>query len=302
MELRYLRYFVAVAQTRNFTRAAKVLGISQPPLSQQILRLEREIGTPLLKRLTRGVELTDAGEVFYHDACQILELTGNALEKAKGIARGVSGQLLLGFACSVTFHPAIFRLMREFKNNYPDMILQPREANMSTLMQNLQEGLMDAAFVRLPCETSKAFNLKQIISEPMRIVLPDGHPLAHQKRLSLSQLRDEKIILFPREIAPSLYEAIISACLRAGFQPNTGSQSPQMSSAISMVATGFGFTIVPASLCCINTGEVTFHSIDDPALTSDIALASRRWDRSPAVQHLLQTLDNMNFTDIADAS
>lgn len=93
MELRHLRYFVAVAQTHNFTRAAELLGISQPPLSQQILRLEREIGLPLLKRLTRSVELTEAGEAFYQDACQILELSGHALEKAKGIARGTRGRL-----------------------------------------------------------------------------------------------------------------------------------------------------------------------------------------------------------------
>jgi len=291
MELRYLRYFVAVAQTHNFTRAAEMLGISQPPLSQQILRLEREIGTPLLKRLTRGVELTEAGEVFYEDACQILELTGNALEKAKGIARGVSGQLSLGFACSIAFHSTIFNLLQQFQTRYPAMRLLPREANMATLMQDLQEGLLDAAFVRLPCESSKAFNLKIIASETMRIVLPASHALNQQSTLSLAQLVDTPMITFPRELAPSLYESIISACLRSGFQPKTGPQSPQISSAISMVAAGFGFAVVPASLSCINFPGVTFHHCDDPALTTDIALAWRKWDRSASVLHLVQTLD-----------
>ncbi|WNN44298.1 LysR family transcriptional regulator [Winslowiella toletana] len=294
MELRYLRYFVAVAQTRNFTRAAEMLGISQPPLSQQILRLEREIGTPLLKRLTRGVELTEAGEVFYEDACQILELTGNALEKAKGIARGESGQLSLGFACSIAFHSAIFNLLQQFQTRYPAMTLLPREANMSTLMHDLQEGLLDAAFVRLPCESSKAFNLKIIASEAMRIVLPASHALNQQATLSLAQLTDTPMVTFPRELAPSLYESIISACLRSGFQPQTGPQSPQISSAIGMVAAGFGFAVVPASLCCINFPGVTFHHCDDPALTTDIALAWRKWDRSASVLHLVQTLDAQN--------
>lgn len=290
MELRYLRYFVAVAQTRNFTRAAEMLGISQPPLSQQILRLEREIGTPLLRRLTRGVELTEAGEAFYQDACQILDLTGHALEKAKGIARGVTGKLSLGFASSVAFHQDIFRLLHTFQQQFPAVTLLPREASMSTLMQDLQEGLLDAAFVRLPCETSKAFHLKLIASEAMRIVLPASHPLSGQKEIRLTQLSDTPMVMFPREVAPSLYESIISACVRAGFQPQTGPQAPQISSAIGMVAAGFGFALVPESLSCVTMPGTRFLHCPEASLTTDVALAWRRWDRSPTLQHLLETL------------
>ncbi|MCP2231273.1 LysR family transcriptional regulator [Erwinia aphidicola] len=290
MELRYLRYFVAVAETRHFTKAAELLNISQPPLSQQIKKLEEEIGTPLLKRLTRGVELTDAGEAFYQDARQILELSAHALEKAKGIARGISGQLSIGFASSTAFHPQIFRLLRRFQDSFPAITLLPREENMATLMHELQEGLLDAAFVRLPCESSKAFNLKMIASEKMALVLPQGHRLADTPRLSLAALRAEPLVLFPREVAPSLYEVIISACLRAGFQPDSVQQSPQISSAINMVAAGFGITIIPDSLRSIQLPGVSFHQIEDAALSSDIALAWRRWDRSPAVHHLAESL------------
>ncbi|ATZ09990.1 LysR family transcriptional regulator [Erwinia amylovora] len=290
MELRYLRYFVAVAETRHFTRAAEMLGISQPPLSQQIKKLEEEIGTPLLKRLTRGVELTDAGEAFYQDARQILELTGHALEKAKGIARGISGQLSIGFASSIAFHPQIFRLLHRFQHRFPAIKLLPREENMAALMHDLQEGLLDAAFVRLPCESSKAFNLKVIASEKMALVLPADHRLCATPCLSLAQLQDDPLIMFPRKVAPSLYEVIISACLRAGFQPERFQQSPQISSAISMVAAGFGISIVPDSLRSIKLPGVSFHQIEDAALGSDIALAWRRWDRSPAVHHLVTNL------------
>ncbi|MCT2385407.1 LysR family transcriptional regulator [Erwinia pyrifoliae] len=290
MELRYLRYFVAVAETRHFTRAADMLGISQPPLSQQIKKLEEEIGTPLLKRLTRGVELTDAGEAFYQDARQILELTGHALEKAKGIARGISGRLSIGFASSTAFHPQIFRLLHRFQHRFPAIKLLPREENMAALMHDLQEGLLDAAFVRLPCESSKAFNLKVIAIEKMALVLPAKHRLCDTPCLSLAQLQDDPLIMFPREVAPSLYEVIISACLRAGFQPQRLQQAPQISSAISMVAAGFGISIVPDSLRSIQLPGVSFHQIDDAVLSSDIALAWRRWDRSPAVNHLVTTL------------
>lgn len=115
MELRYLRYFVAVARERHFTRAAEALGISQPPLSQQIKRLEEEVGTPLFRRLTRGVELTEAGEAFYEDACKILALSDAALEKARGIARGLNGNLSIGITSSDAFHPKIFALIRQFQ-------------------------------------------------------------------------------------------------------------------------------------------------------------------------------------------
>lgn len=160
MELRYLRYFVAVAEARNFTRAARELGISQPPLSQQIQRLEREIGTPLLRRLTRGIELTEAGESFYEDACQILALSDAALEKTKGIARGMNGRLALGITSSNAFHPQIFALLRQFQRRYPAVALRQVEGNMAALMSALGEGELDIAFVRLPCESSKAFNLR----------------------------------------------------------------------------------------------------------------------------------------------
>ena len=293
MELRHLRYFVAVAQTHNFTRAAEMLGISQPPLSQQILRLEREIGTPLLKRLTRSVELTEAGKAFYEDACQILEQTGHALEKAKGIARGVSGQLSLGVASSVSFHDRVFNLLRDFQERYPDMELLMREQNMAALMHDLQEGLLDAAFVRLPCESSKVFNLKVIASEKMLVALPASHALAKESHVALSQLGEDPLIMFPREVAPSLYELVLSACLRAGFQPHTGQQSPQISSSVGMVAAGFGFAIVPESLCCISHPGVTYLPIDDATLNTDIALAWRRLDRSPAVLHLVAMMENL---------
>lgn len=125
MELRYLRYFVAVARTRHFTQAAKELGISQPPLSQQIQRLEREVGTPLFRRLTRGVELTEAGESFYEDARQILAMSDAALEKAKGIARGMNGSLSLGITSSDAFHPQIFTLLHRFQLDHPGVTLAP---------------------------------------------------------------------------------------------------------------------------------------------------------------------------------
>ncbi|HEY1846598.1 MAG TPA: LysR family transcriptional regulator [Buttiauxella sp.] len=290
MELRYLRYFVAVAQSRNFTRAAEILGISQPPLSQQIQRLEREVGTPLLRRLTRGVELTQAGEAFYQDACQILAHSDAALEKARGIARGLNGKLSLGITSSNAFYPSIFSLLSRFQTRYPAIELLQKEANMAALMQDLEEGYLDLAFVRLPCESSKRFNLKFIAEEPMVIALHKDHPLAAMGELNLQTLRDEPVVLFPQDVAPGLYELVFNACLRAGINMKTARQSSQISSSLSMAAAGFGFALVPESLASIHFPNVTFHPLRGTELKTDIALAWRKFERSPAVKRFVEMI------------
>ncbi|MGS3450564.1 LysR family transcriptional regulator [Klebsiella electrica] len=288
MELRYLRYFVAVAEARNFTRAARELGISQPPLSQQIQRLEREIGTPLLRRLTRGIELTEAGESFYEDACQILALSDAALEKTKGIARGMNGSLALGITSSNAFHPQIFALLRQFQLCYPAVSLRQVEGNMAALMSALGDGELDIAFVRLPCESSKAFNLRIIDVEPMVIALHRDHPLAGEDKLSLVQLQETAPILFPREVAPGLYEQVFNSCLRAGIDMQKASQSSQLSSSLSMVAAGFGFALVPQSMSCIQHSDVIYHPLSGTPVTTDIAIAWRRFERSRTVKRFLE--------------
>ncbi|AIR66310.1 LysR family transcriptional regulator [Cedecea neteri] len=288
MELRYLRYFVAVAQTHNFTRAAELLGISQPPLSQQIQRLEREVGTPLLHRLTRGVELTDAGEAFYQDACQILAHSDAALEKARGIARGINGKLSLGITSSNAFNPKIFSLLRQFQAHYPAIELCQRETNMAGLMQELDEGLLDVAFVRLPCESSKRFTLKLIDEEPMMIALHKDHPLSGEEELALQALADVPPVLFPEEVAPGLYELMYNACLRAGIDLTSACQASQISSSLSMVSAGFGFALVPQSMTCISCPDVTFHAIRGDQVKTDIALAWRQFERSPSVKRFIQ--------------
>lgn len=288
MELRYLRYFVAVAQTRYFTKAAKLLGMSQPPLSQQIQRLEREIGTPLFRRLTRGVELTEAGEAFYEDACQILALSDAALEKTKGIARGMNGKISLGITSSDTFHPKIFSLLRQFQHSHPAVALHQIETNMSALMSALREAELDIAFVRLPSESSKEFNLRIIGVEPMVIALHASHPLSGESELALEQLIDTPPVLFPREVAPGLYELVFNSCLDAGIKMDGVQQSSQIASSLSMTEAGFGFSLVPKSMTCIRHPNVTYHAMKGIPLQTNIAIAWRRFERSRTVKRFLE--------------
>ncbi|NUU66733.1 LysR family transcriptional regulator [Enterobacteriaceae bacterium BIT-l23] len=287
MELRYLRYFIAVAQNKNFSRAAESLGISQPPLSQQIQRLEREVGTPLLHRLTRSVELTEAGRNFYEDACKIIALSDAALEKAKGIARGVNGKLYLGVTSSNAFHPKIFSTIYQFHKDYPNVALYQKEANMATLMHELDEGRIDAAFVRLPCDSSQFFNLRMIAREQMLVGLHHSHPLARQAELSLDELTGTPVIIFPQEVAPGLYELIYQTCQQAGINMDNKIQASQFSSSISMVAAGFGFAFIPESMTCFQHPHITFHQIKKSRLKTDVALAWRKFERSPTVKQFI---------------
>lgn len=291
MELRYLRYFVAVARERHFTKAAKALGISQPPLSQQIKRLEEEVGTPLFRRLTRGVELTEAGEAFYEDACKILTMSDAALEKVRGIARGLSGNLSIGITSSDAFHPQIFALIHQYQLQNPAVTVHQAEANMSSLMTMLAEGELDIAFVRLPCESSKEFNLKLLDREPMMVALHRSHALAACKALALEQLRDTPMILFPQEVAPALFERVYNCCERAGINMHRTLQSSQLSSSLSMVAAGGGFALVPQSMASIAPRDVTYHALTSPELYTDIALCWRRFERSRTVKRLLAMLE-----------
>lgn len=290
MELRYLRYFVAVARERHFTKAAKALGMSQPPLSQQIKRLEEEVGTPLFRRLTRGVELTEAGEAFYEDACKILAMSDAALEKARGIARGLSGNLSIGITSSDAFHPQIFALIHQYQLQNPAVTVHQVEANMSSLMTMLAEGELDIAFVRLPCESSKEFELKLLDREPMVVALHRTHPLSACGALALDQLRDTQMILFPQEVAPALFERVYSCCERAGIDMHHTLQSSQLSSSLSMVAAGGGFALVPQSMAAISPTDVTYHALTTPELFTDIALCWRRFERSRTVKRLLAML------------
>lgn len=286
MELRYLRYFVAVARTRHFTQAAKELGISQPPLSQQIQRLEREVGTPLFRRLTRGVELTEAGESFYEDARQILAMSDAALEKAKGIARGMNGSLSLGITSSDAFHPQIFTLLHRFQLDHPGVTLHQMEDNMANLMTALSEAELDIAFVRLPCESSKAFNLRIIDEEPMVIALPRDNPLATQPTPPGEAARRGADPL-PAGGGPGLYELVYNSCLRAGIDMERAWQSSQISSSLSMVNAGFGFALVPQSMTCIQQPNVSYHPLSGAPLKTDIAIAWRRFERSRTVKRFL---------------
>jgi len=286
MELRHLRYFVAVAEELNFTRAAKRLGINQPPLSLQIRQLEKEMGTPLLVRHARGVELTNAGRLMLEDTRVILNQVEQAKIGVRRRARGETGYLIIGSSGGTYFHPLIPKIIREYRIHYPNVVLFPQASNTALLIAQLRAGKIDIAFIRTPTGESEGLMRELLVDEPTVMAVPTGHPLSRSTSVPLRAFAKETVVLYPRELNPDNYDSIISAFKSAGFSPKL-SQAPQIVSVIPMVAAGLGVSIVPRSMNRILTDAVIYLPIDGNAPRALIALAYRQHDRSPAVQNFV---------------
>jgi DNA-binding transcriptional LysR family regulator len=287
MELRHLHYFVAVADERNFTRAAQRLGITQPSLSSQIKQLETEMGTPLLRRETRGVELTDAGKLMFEEARVILADVERAKVGVGRRARGETGKINIGSADGTFFHPLIPTIIHEFKKQYPEVVLTLEESNTTLSLARVRAGAIDLAFVRPPFYDINGLRFEPVVKEPVLMVLPAEHPLGRSKSAPLSALAQERIILFTRTINPPVHDAILAAIARAGFSPHLAQEAPQVASAIPMVAAGLGVTLVPKSMSRIHPDGVAFIPIEGPSLPAEICLAYRRTQRSTLIRNFV---------------
>lgn len=287
MDLKHLRYFVAVAEELHFTRAAERLGIQQPPLSLQIRKLEAELETPLFHRLTRGVELTEAGELLVDEARRLLDQAARIKAAVLSRARGDSGHLRVGFSGGTALQPRVARLFHDYRECYPDVVLSPEQSNTPDLIARLQDGTVDMAFVRPPFTEGDGIALQPFVDEPMLIVLPSRHPLAGNSSVALTALAEETLILFPRSVGPGFHDSIIASCQRAGFTPALGQEAPQLESIVSLVAAGFGVSIVPQSIEQIRADRVAYVPIRGEAPRAPIGLAFRKDERSATVRNFV---------------
>jgi len=290
MELRHLRYFVAVAEEKHFTRAAERLGIGQPPLSQQIQQLERELGARLFRRLSRGVELTEVGEVFLIDARLTLEAAARAGENARRAARGELGALQIGFTVSASFHPFVPKVILGFRKTHPAVTLTLREGNSSELLNLVRDGRLDLAIVRPPARFHEELELEALFNEDMLIVLSASHRLSGSAALSLTDIAHEDFVLYARHTGPGVFDAIVAACQQAGFSPNVTQEAPQMSSTINLVAAGLGVSIVPAAIRSFRAEGVRYIPIRGIAPHAPLSLAYRRFEQAPSILRFLDAL------------
>jgi len=290
MELRHLRYFVAVAEELNFTRAAARLGIGQPPLSQQIRDLETELGTQLFHRVPHGAELTEAGREFLAEARGVLGGAERAKEVARRAHRGEIGRLALGFPGSAAFNPLVSATIRNFRRSWPKVLLSLEELNTFPLLERLLRGDLHAAFIRPGPQEPEGIRLRRLPDEPMLIALPASHPLAAEPELPLTALANESFVLFRRGMGLSLYDQIVQSCRDAGFDPVIGQGAQQISSVVNLVAADLGVSIVPKSIAQITLDGVVYRPIVGPAPSASLALATPRDSRSTLTRNLLSLL------------
>ncbi|MEG4494017.1 LysR family transcriptional regulator [Microcoleus sp. D3_18_C4] len=285
MELRHLRYFIAVAEELNFTRAAEKLHIAQPPLSQQIQHLEAELGFQLFRRTKRTVHLTAAGQVFFEEAGKILQQVDRAIQLGRQTSRGELGQLTIGFVSSAA-HNVVPAILQAFRTRCPAVKLELHELTTNEQLQRLRFGQIDIGFVRPPVEED-GINSEIVFREPLIVALPETHPAADRTNVELRELSTEQFILFPRSQAPGLYDAIVSLCQQAGFSPIAAQEAIQMQTIVSLVAAEMGVAIVPASMQNFQRSGVVYKSLPESTCIVAIALIWRS-DPTAAVQRFLE--------------
>ena len=290
IDLRHLRYFVAVAEEGHITRAAERLGMQQPPLSQQIRAIERELDVQLFLRRPRGVVLTEAGRAFLKEARATLAQLDHALETTRRTARGEQGRLSLGMTPTAPFHPLVPRTVREFRENFPRVLVTLEEALSDRLLKRLRAERMDVAFIRNTVTDPSGLVITPLLDEIMVAALPSGHVLAlggDEVPLEVASLAGEVFIL----IGPpgsGIHDRTVAACQAAGFNPRVGQVAPRITSTLGLIAAGLGVSMVPTSLRRMAMDGVTYRPLTGPMEPRAIlSLASRRGDNSAVVRHFV---------------
>ncbi|MBP1993834.1 LysR family transcriptional regulator [Paenibacillus eucommiae] len=287
MELRQIEYFIAVAEELHFGRAAKRLQMTQPPLSQQILQLENDLGVTLFERTRRHVELTNAGKVFLQESRQILIQLERAKTVAQRAQKGMLGRLALGFVGSATFD-ILPNIVRAFQDQYPSVDLILHEMPTPMQIEAFHRKHIDIGFVRTPVD-DRLLTLLPVHQETCVAVVPNRHQLAQHRSLSMEDLSGEPFILVEREVWPSWYDDIVSKCREAGFSPNIRQNVKEIQTVVGLVAAGLGISIVPSSTSNLHARDVTFMNIRGSAPQITMSLAWRTDNNSPLIQHFLET-------------
>ena len=282
MELRHLRYFIAVAEELHFGRAAERLGISQPPLSQQIQALEEEIGARLFERTNRRVELTDAGRLFLDESRQVLAQVDKAVLLARRAHLGELGELKIGFTSSAPFTSTIPSSIRAFRKAYPDVDLDLQEMSSRQVLKALLEESLQVGVIR-PLALPDAVHWVELFREPLVAVLRADHPLAagSEDGLAIAALAEEPFVFFPRSYGTGLYDQVIALTRQAGFSPRIAQEASEAMTIIGLVSAGLGVSILPASFRRTRVDGVVYRTLSDPEATTAVWLVRRQNEGSP---------------------
>jgi DNA-binding transcriptional LysR family regulator len=287
LELRHLRYFLAVAETLHFGKAAAQLGMAQPPLSQQIKNLESIVGHRLFDRTTRGVRLTVVGQYLLGRARKTLDRIDQDVEMARRLGNGQEGVLSVGFSGSVMFTRLPFVIER-YRSLYPKVELQLQELATAEQMGALKEGALDLGFLR-DGEQDSAIRIEPLISERFVAILPKQHPLAGRKSLRPADLREEPFVFYARKMGPRAFDRMIACCEADGFRPRIVQDTPQWPTAVRLIAAGVGVSIAPTCVSSLAMPNVVYKRLRSAHRTS-IDIGIRRDLDSPIAEAFLRII------------
>jgi len=259
IEVRHLRYFLAVAETLHFSKAAERLGMAQPPLSQQIKRLEELIGHRLFDRTTRGVKLTLAGQLLADRARSTLEKIQDDLEQVRRLGRGEEGTLTVGFSGSVMF-TELPAAIEAYRRRYPKVELRLREMTTHAQIPALLDGTLDLAFMR-DGDPTTGIQMTTVLEERYIAVLPEGHRLARKRSLRVADLRHEPFIFFARWMGPLAFDRTMACCEHSGFRPNIVQDAPQWPTLVRLVAAGLGVSLAPACVANVTIPGAVYRQV-----------------------------------------
>jgi DNA-binding transcriptional LysR family regulator len=285
MELRHLRYFVAVAEELHFGRAATRLSIVQPSLSQQIQQLEDELGFPLLRRTKRSVELTDAGKVFLSEAQKVLAQIQEAKRAAQRASRGEVGRLVIGYTSSSTYD-LLPMMLRAYRERFPHVEVVLRELTTHEQVRALEEEYIQVGLLRLPI-SALMLKVEVVRQEPIVCVLPEEHPLASRERIAMHLLAHEPFVLQSRQRGAGYYVQLMKLCLASGFSPNVVQEVTEMHAIVGLVAAGIGISLVPPSTQNIRSHGVVYRELEGATTLTEMAVAWRRDAHSAVVENFL---------------
>ncbi len=286
VELRQLRYFVAVAEELHFTRAAKRLGMAQPPLSQQIRGLERELGVELFRRTKRHVELTEAGRAFLDGARRTLREAERAEADAARAARGEVGHLAIGFVGTAAVD-VLPRVIRGYRHRFPDVRLSLHQHTTAEQVDLLRAGTIQVGFVRLPVHDASLV-LDTVAREAVLAVVPEDHPLAGRGEIELGELAGDRFILFPRPLGPGSHDRIMRMCNAAGFEPRIDQEAVEMHTIAGLVAAGLGVSLVPESTRKLRQDGVRYLGLRGVEPIWELGIARRADGDSILVRDLVE--------------
>jgi len=285
MELRSLRCFLAVAEELHFGRAAERVGVTQPSLSQQIARLERELGTSLFTRTSRQVRFTPAGRALLPGARRALTEADRAARAAREAAAGASGELAIG-AIGSALNGVLPLFVRAFAARSPGVAIDFRQLDTAEQLAALQDHRLDAGFIR-SAEPVPGLEISALLSEPFVAVLPADHPLAARARVPLASLAAEPFVLWPRQVSIGFHDELIAACRQLGFSPQVRYEARGAETLLGLIAAGLGVSVQPEPYRNLARAGVAFRPLAEPAPATALQLAIRRGDPSPVLQRFL---------------